>query len=435
MRRMWGLGLWLYCVTAAAGTLDISGVRVWPAPDNTRVVFDVSAPAHYNLFTLNNPQRIVIDIQGARLTAPARQARHQGGIVKDMRWARRPGGVLRVVLDLSGGAKPKSFMLQPNAAYGRRLVIDLEQPGAAAAPAQSAPGAAGPRSVVIVIDAGHGGEDPGAHGPHGIKEKDVALAIARQLDAMVKKEPGMVPVMTRTGDYYLSLRERTRKARQVKADLFVSIHADAFRDRRVSGSSVYALSEHGASDEAARWLAQNENDSDLIGGVSLDDKDGLLASVLLDLSQTATIEASLDMGASVLKSLDRIGKLHKHKVQQAGFVVLKSPDIPSILVETAFISNPRDEARLRTAAYQHRMAAGILVGLKDYLYRHPPAGSLLATYTPRSYIVVHGDTLYDIAKRYGVTMATLRSINHLSSGARLLAGQSLEIPVTRMASQ
>ncbi len=431
MRGNWALWMVLFSSIAVAGTVDISSVRVWPAPDNTRVVFDVSSAADYNLFTLKNPHRVVIDIKHGRIHRSIQRAHITGGVVKDLRSAHRAHDMLRLVLDLDQQAKPKSFMLQPNETYGYRLVVDLEQ-SVHKEPVKShvEDQVRGPRPVIIAIDPGHGGEDPGAHGPHGIKEKNVVLAIARQLDQLVKEQPGMVPVMTRTGDYYLSLRERTQKAREAKADLFVSIHADAFRDPRVSGSSVYALSQHGASDEAARWLAEKENDSDLIGGVSLDDKGDLLASVLLDLSQTATIEASLDVGSSVLKSLDRIGKLHKHKVQQAGFVVLKSPDIPSILVETAYISNPRDERRLCDPVYQRKIAEGILAGIKAYFKRRPPVGTVLATYTPRTHVITPGDTLSGIAQQYQVSIHTLRSVNHLVGNGVLQVGQTLEIPAT-----
>jgi N-acetylmuramoyl-L-alanine amidase len=429
MRGIWTVWMLFFTSVATAGTVNIGSVRVWPAPDNTRVVFEVSDAAQYNLFTLRNPQRVVIDIKHGRLAKSVHPRQITGGVLKDIRTARHAGDVLRVVLDLDQKANPKSFILQPNQEYGHRLVVDLEI-ASRGEPVRTLKDNHGPRPVIIAIDPGHGGEDPGAHGPHGVKEKDVVLAIARLLKGLVEEQPGMTAVLTRDGDYYLSLRERIKRARADKADLFVSIHADAFRDGRVSGSSVYALSQNGASDEAARWLAEKENDSDLIGGVSLDDKDDLLASVLLDLSQTATIEASLDVGSSVLKSLDRIGKLHKHKVQQAGFVVLKSPDIPSILVETAYISNPRDEAHLRSVKYQRRIATGILAGIKDYFNRRPPAGTLLAIYTPRTHVITQGDTLFGIAQRYQVSVHTLRSVNHLVGKPDLQVGQTLEIPVT-----
>lgn len=430
MRGMWIVGMLMCSTVAAAETLNISSIRVWPAPDSTRVVFDVNHSVDYNLFTLKNPDRVVMDIKRGHIRDAVHIARVGGGAIKDMRTGRHGRDTLRVVFDLNQTVKPKSFMLQPNEMYGYRLVVDLQNSGRAGS-VKTLPHdpAKGPRPVIIAIDPGHGGEDPGAHGPHGTKEKNVTLAIARQLEELVRHTPGMEPFMTRDGDYYVSLRDRTRKARAAKADLFVSIHADAFRDKRVSGSSVYALSRHGASDEAARWLAEKENDSDLIGGVSLDDKDDLLASVLLDLSQNATIEASLEAGSSVLEGLDRIGKLHKHKVQQAGFVVLKSPDIPSILVETAYISNPRDEARLRNPRDQRQIAKGILSGIKDYFYHHPPAGTLVASYVSHTHVISPGETLSGIAKQYQVSLHDLRSVNHIS-GDFLQVGQTLEIPVT-----
>lgn len=430
MRGIWVMGMLLFSSLAVAGTAQVSSIRVWPAPDSTRVVFDVTSAVQYSLFALKNPHRVVIDIKHGRLAGNISLARTNGGLVKDIRSGRRRGGTLRVVLDLNQAAKPKSFVLQPNRTYGRRLVVDLEDQGHSE-PVKTlvSNGAKGPRPVIVAIDPGHGGEDPGAHGPHGTKEKNVVLAIARELEKLVRDEPGMVPYLTRDGDYYVSLRERTRKARAHKADLFVSIHADSFRDHRVSGSSVYALSQHGATDEAARWLAAKENAADLVGGVSLEDKDNLLASVLLDLSQTATIEASLDVGADVLDQLDRLGRLHKHKVQQAGFVVLKSPDIPSILVETAYISNPRDEAHLRSHRYQHRIAKRILTGIEAYFRHHPPAGTVLANTSRHTHVITPGDTLIGIAKQYQVSLHRLRSVNHIS-GDTLQVGQTLDIPVT-----
>lgn len=430
MRGIWAIGMLFLSSLAMAGTAQVSSVRVWPAPDSTRVVFDVNTAVDYNLFTLKHPYRVVIDIKHGRLSGKVSLDHASGGVVKDIRSGRPRSGTLRVVLDLSGAAKPKSFVLQPNRTYGHRLVVDLEQQGRTEPVKTLASSAAkGPRPVIVAIDPGHGGEDPGAHGPHGTKEKNVVLAIGRRLDRLIDREPGMVPYMTRDGDYYVSLRERTRKARAHKADLFVSIHADSFRDHRVSGSSVYALSQHGATDEAARWLAAKENASDLIGGVSLEDKGNLLASVLLDLSQTATIEASLDLGEDVLEQMDRLGKLHKHRVQQAGFVVLKSPDIPSILVETAYISNPRDEAHLRSHRYQRRIARRILKGIEAYLHQHPPTGTILASTAPQTHVITRGDTLIGIAKQYQVSLHRLRSVNHIT-GDTLQVGQTLEIPVT-----
>jgi N-acetylmuramoyl-L-alanine amidase len=306
--------------------------------------------------------------------------------VKKMRLARQPAG-LRIVLDLARPAQAKSFLAAPNSRYGYRLVIDLgvnqnDTPGVATAgvvtpvKAEHAPPDA--RDLVIAIDAGHGGEDPGAIGKNGTREKDVVLAIARELALKINAEPGMKAVLTRNGDYFVPLRDRMRRARAQKADLFVSIHADSIRDRRIDGSSVYILSQRGATDEASRWLAERENASDLIGGVSLDDKDDVLASVLLDLSQSASLSASQTAAERVLRQLNRVGEVRKPQVQQARFMVLKSPDIASMLVETAYISNPQEELRLRAHSHQAKLAAAIHQGVHDYFYANPPAGTRVA---------------------------------------------------------
>ena len=283
------------------------------------------------------------------------------------------------------------------------------------------------RDLVIAIDAGHGGEDSGARGKRGTHEKDVVLAIARRLARLVEKEPGMRPVLIRDGDYYIGLRQRIEKARKHRADLFISIHADAFRDRRVQGSSVFVISRSGASSEMARWLAARENASDLVGGVSLDDKDDLLAEVLLDLAQTATQEASNEVANRVLAEMKRVGKVHKKRVQRAGFVVLKSPDIPSMLIETAYISNPAEEKKLKSAKHQQKVANAIMAGVRSYFSANPPAGTLMAQNRPRRHVIRRGDTLSHIAKRYGVSMKSLRTTNKLKND-RLLVGKVLAIP-------
>lgn len=408
------------------GGTVIDGTRTWRAPDNTRLVFDIDSPAAYSIFTLSNPERLVIDFKDTRLRRPLSPPSQEDTLIQDIRSAPRHQHDLRVVLDLAGKPRYKSFLLAPYQDYGHRLVIDLYNTHTTQKQEikKSLPTPAELRDIVIAIDAGHGGEDPGAHGRHGTKEKDVVLAIARKLESLVRNEPGMTPVMIRSGDYYLSLRQRTQKARQQHADFFVSIHADAFKDSRVSGMSVYVLSEHGATSEAARWLAEKENSSDLIGGVSLDDKDDVLASVLLDLSQTATIEASFEAGQEVLKNMMPLGKLHKQRVQQAGFVVLKSPDIPSILIETAYISNPHEERELRDASHQQVVAQAIMNGIRSYFTRNAPPGTL---YASRQYIISQGDTLSDIAQRYNVSIVSLRHFNRLS-GDDIQVGQVLRIP-------
>lgn len=285
-----------------------------------------------------------------------------------------------------------------------------------------------PRDLIIAIDAGHGGKDPGARGRHGTREKDVVLAIARKLARLIEREPGMKPVLIRDGDYFLRLRERIRRAHDHRADLFISIHADAFNDTRVHGSSVYVLSRRGASSEMARLLARHENTADLVGGVSLDDKDDLLKTVLLDLSQSASIEASTEVADKVLRELRRVGKVHKRSVQKAGFVVLKSPDIPSILVETAFISNPREERKLRDPRHQERMARAILAGVRGYFEQNPPPGTLIAARVrEQRHVIRPGDTLSGIARRYDVSLRELKVANGLDSD-RLRVGDVLRIP-------
>lgn len=426
-----GVGL-LACLIAAttwAGQATVRNARLWAAPDQTRVVFDVSAPVQHSLFTLRNPDRLVIDIADAAVTQPLSGLDFSDGAVEGIRSAARNGNDLRVVLDLRHGVRPKSFLLRPNAEYGDRLVIDLEQVQASTRrPVKRLQqDASGSREIVIAIDAGHGGEDPGATGRHGTKEKDVVLAIARRLAKLVDRTPGMRAVLVRDGDYYIGLRQRVAKAREERADMFVSIHADAFRDSRARGASVFALSQRGASSEAARWLADRENAADLVGGVSLDDKDDVLASVLLDLSLTGTIEASLELGGYVLDQLKGIGRVHKHRVHQAGFVVLKSPDIPSILVETAFISNPAEEGKLRDARHQQRLAESIMGGIEAYFQRYPPPGTRLARAASRRHVIARGDTLSGIAQRYDVSLNRLRSANGLTRDI-LHVGDVLTIP-------
>jgi len=414
-----------------AGTLQVQSVRLWAAPDSTRVVFDVTGPVEHRLLTLKNPNRLVIDLPNAGIGSKVKEALTRGGIVKNLRSGPRNKKDLRLVLDLKGPVKPKSFVLKPNEQYGHRLVIDLFETESAGKSApkkiQTASKPAKLRDLVIAIDAGHGGEDSGARGKRGTREKDVALAIARRLAKLVEKEPGMRAVLIRDGDYYIGLRKRIEKAREHRADLFISIHADAFRDRSVQGSSVFVISRRGASSEMARWLAARENAADLVGGVSLDDKDDLLAEVLLDLAQTATLEASDEVANKVLGEMKRLGKVHKKRVQHAGFVVLKSPDIPSLLIETAYISNPAEEKRLKSSRHQQKVADAIMKGVRSYFTVNPPPGTLVAQTSSRRHVIRRGDTLSHIAQRYGVSMSSLRATNKLTND-RLLVGKVLAIP-------
>jgi N-acetylmuramoyl-L-alanine amidase len=416
---------------AQAEAVRVENVRIWAAPDSTRIVFDVSEAVKYQLSMLDNPFRVVIDIDNAKASADLVQPGTSDKFLQRVRGARRNNSDLRVVLDLKKFSHTNSFQLQPNKHYGHRLVVDLFNKQTEEQHTQTVNlEKEGPenklRDVVIAIDAGHGGEDPGAKGPRGTYEKDVVLALAKQLVDMINAEHGMKAVLTRKGDYFLRLRKRINEARKYKADLFVSLHADAFRDPSVHGSSVYVLSKRGASSEHALWLAEQENASDLIGGVSLDDKEDVLVSVLLDLSQTASLEASIDVADRVLGGLKRVGKVHKRNVEAAAFAVLKSPDIPSILVETAYISNPQEEKKLRSEAHRRKMAGAIKNGLKSYFRDYAPEGTLMAS---RKHIIARGDTLSMIAQQYRVSLNSLRNANSLKSD-EIRIGQVLNIPTS-----
>jgi len=357
-----------------------------------------------------------------------------GGSIASIRSAIRDSGHLRVVLDLEHTVRSRSFMAGPKGPIGERLVIDLQRAAGLKPVKRASEGYRPGRDIVIAIDAGHGGHDPGAVGKARTREKDVALEISRKLASRIDAEPGMKAVLVRTGDYYIDLRERMAIARRHRADLFISVHADAVDDRRARGSSVYALSMKGASDEAARKLAERENASVTIGGVSLDDKDDVLASVLLDLSQNAALSASVDVGDKVIAELATIGKVHRRTVQYAGFLVLKSPDMPSILVETAFISNPDEERKLRTASHQGRLADAILTGVRTYFYSNPPPDTRIAMDLKRQpvrqvrHVISRGDTLSEIAERYNVSLSAIRAENRLRDD-NIRIGQTLLIPV------
>lgn len=444
MYRLIALLLLLPSLAVHAQQVEVRGARIWTAPDHTRLVVDTAASVSHKIFSLDNPSRLVIDIPDAQLKDKLPTVEPDEPLLVGMRSGVREGDDLRLVLDLKQRVRAKSFALQPNDKYGHRLVVDLmpAQKGAArigGGGKEAARGGkphlsvhTGPkkgRDVIIAIDAGHGGEDPGALGAKGTREKKVTLQIARKLAGLVKKERGMRPVLIRDGDYYLRLRKRISLARKHKADLFVSIHADAFRDRRVRGSSVYTLSHRGASSEAAKWLADKENSADLIGGIDLSENDNLLATVLLDMTQNATLEHSNVAARKVLANLQKVGAVHRGSVQKAGFVVLKSPDIPSMLVETAFISNPEEEKRLRSGAHQAKLARAILSGIKSYFASYPPPGSKLAggRGNGRRHVIDSGDTLGEIARQYDVSVTSLRTANSID-GDRIRVGQVLEIP-------
>ena len=425
-RRFPVLSIFLVCVAllgahAVDAATAVKSARVWPAQDYTRITFEAATPIAHELLLLKNPERLALDLQEVELTPALLELAGKIGAsdpyVKAVRIGRFKPGVVRLVFDLKTEAKPEVFMLKPIAEYGNRLVLDiypvqavdpllalleksqvsgqpaapvpLPQPAAIPEPKPADTGivkttidpapkpARTPKSdsqrlVIVAIDAGHGGEDPGARGRGGAHEKDVTLAIARKLKETIDREPNMRGVLTRDGDFFIPLHHRVEKARKVYADLFVSVHADAFIKPNARGSSVFALSERGATSSAAKWLAKKENDADLIGGVNLDVQDPYLKMTLADLSFTAQINDSLKLARAVLSELGEINTLHKGDVEQAGFAVLKAPDIPSILVETAFISNPEEERKLRSSAYQEQMAEAIVAGIRRYFAQNPP---------------------------------------------------------------
>jgi N-acetylmuramoyl-L-alanine amidase len=414
--RLWLFFAALASLDAFADTIAVTASRVWPAADYTRVTLESGAAIQYKVFTLDNPHRLVLDLEDVELTDTLTSLAHKVGeddpYVKAVRTGRFKPGTVRLVFDLKSTVQPQVFALEPVGGYGHRLVMDVyplvppdpllafldqhqAQREAAAGATRLAPSTelarppatvqAAPREsiasrnrirparlVTIAIDAGHGGEDPGAIGPSGLQEKHVTLAIARKLKDRIDREPGFRAVLTRDRDFFIPLHMRVEKARRVRADLFVSVHADAFIKPHARGSSVFALSERGATSAAARWLAKRENDADLIGGVNLDVKDRYLKQTLLDLTQTATINDSLRLARAVLSELGEINTLHKPHVEQASFAVLKAPDMPSILVETAFITNPYEEAKLKSDAHQAKVAEAVFQGIKRYFAKNPP---------------------------------------------------------------
>lgn len=473
------LGAVSFASSAHAATVD--GVRVWRAPDHTRIVLDLDGPVQHSLTLAANPSRIIVDVPNTALRANLTSLPLADTPVSAVRSSIQNKADLRLVLDLKSRVAPNSFLLKANGGMHDRLVIDLyddaapaatstpvpetHKPAASTATAStttrpkplaakpvatsSAPAVdtvrpvvhadlAGKRFIVIAVDAGHGGEDPGAIGPNRLREKDVTLMIAKELVAAINAQPGFTGKLTRSGDYFIPLKKRRDLARNMKADLFVSIHADAFTKASARGASVFALSRNGATSETARFLAERENESDLIGGVgdiSLDDKDQVLAGVLVDLSMTATLNSSLQVGHHVLNSMGGIAHLHKRHVEQAGFLVLKSPDVPSILVETGFISNPEEARKLATPAYRKQMAQSVFKGIKQHFYQHPPSGTYVAAQMEsgalkdfeRQHTVAAGDSLSAIASRYGVSSQRLMQHNNLRT-TTVKVGQTLKIP-------
>lgn len=486
-------GVVLLFGAAVAQSATVNGVRVWRAPDHTRLVLDLNSPVQHSLTLANNPRRIILDVPNTTLN-PNLLAKLQlaDTPVIVVRSSVQNKTDLRLVMDLKSAVSPNSFFLKASAGMHDRLVIDLyddvepaaattsnststrvppsatvepakpvvtasqgqtkaavaaptepvsiAQPETSQQPVKSTTDLGGKRAIIIAVDAGHGGEDPGAMGPNRVREKEVTLAIAKELVAAINATPGFTGKLTRTGDYFIPLKKRRDLARTMKADLFISIHADAFTKASARGASVFALSRNGATSETARFLAQRENESDLIGGVgsiSLDDKDQVLAGVLVDLSMTATLNSSLQVGSHVLTSMGSVARLHKRHVEQAGFMVLKAPDVPSILVETGFISNPEESRKLATPAYRKQMAHSVFKGVRQYFMQHPPAGTYLAAQIEagtlqgfdRQHTVAAGDSLSSIAARYGVSSAQIMSHNGMRNST-VKIGQTLSIPAS-----
>ncbi|MGL6030320.1 MAG: N-acetylmuramoyl-L-alanine amidase [Legionella sp.] len=462
------------CVSVVLAA-QLSAIKAEAQAKNTAVYFTIDGPFTHKLFTLTNPGRVVIDFTDTQLRMALNQQQLQNALIKQVRSGSANAKTLRLVFDVSQAVQVSS---SPWSINGQIKGIRLDFSHAALQPAttnytKTAASQANPaqilanksparfklpatiklieqpqirhstpvkvsntpphklRDVIVVLDAGHGGKDPGAHGPRNSKEKDVVLAITLKLKQFIDRQPGMRAVLTRSGDYYVGLRERLDIARKYNGDIFVSIHADAFNNPHSNGASVFALSQSGATSEAARWIAAKENYSEL-GGVNLgdlDDTNGVVRSVLIDLSQTATINSSLQMGSRVLSQLNSFTTLHNNKVEQARFMVLKSPDIPSILVETGFISNPVEERNLTSAAYQSRLSQAIFQGIKGYFWNNPPHGSRIEAMASSNFHVVKaGEQLPAIAARYRVSLAALQSANHLSAKATVKTGQKLVIP-------
>jgi N-acetylmuramoyl-L-alanine amidase len=465
----------------AAQAAELKGARVWAGPEYTRVVLDASGPLRYTISQKDG--QVVVDLPGSRTTSSFSSPSAQG-LYRGMSHARIGDG-MQLTAKVAPASRLKSFVLKPASGTDYRLVLDLYPASASvatAAPAKAAPAPVvqapaavpsysnpthsrrvaaeqaaamlnGQRQVVVAIDAGHGGKDQGAHGPGGTLEKNVTLAVARDLAAQINRQPGMKAVLTRDSDFYIPLKQRYQIAREHNADLFVSIHADAFTSDDARGSSVWVLSPRGKTSEAARWLADRENRADLIGGTTLDDKDDSLAKVLLDLQQGWAMQASDVVAGNVLKALAQLGPTHRGYVERANFVVLRSPDVPSILVETAFISNPAEERRLRDPAHQKKLAEAVMGGVRNYFESTPPpgtwfaaeaarrngvqlasnsdsgAGKAVATGTPARDVhkVGRGESLSSIARQYGVSVGALKNANQINSNT-VRAGTTLTIP-------
>ncbi len=413
----------------------IDGFRVWHSSRKTRLVLDLSQLPVYEIFQLDQPNRLVVDVQAADLRVDPDQTDFKDSLLRGIRSGRRQDKVLRLVLDLKQSVSFKHFTLEPNQQYGHRLVLDLKPNGVQQEPVVIKRPAVVPkvRNLMVVLDPGHGGEDPGAIGRGGLREKIVVLQIARALERRLKRERGISAVLTRTGDYYVGLRQRRAMSRdQYQADLFVSIHADAWKEPKAQGASVFVLSRRGASSALARYLAKSANESDRIGGVEIGQQGDVLRTVLADLALEGSLEHSFRVGGFMLEELNKVAYLHKKTVGSAAFMVLKTVDVPSILVETGFISNPREERLLSSASYQRRLADALGDAIVRYFRAYPPPNTWFAQWYEASYRqhrIAHGETLSDIAQKYRIKLQVLKDFNALRSD-RIQVGQTLRIPNT-----
>ena len=434
---MWTAAAALLLACASASAAEIRAVRSWASPEFTRVVFDLSGPVDYKLFDLADPDRVVLDLRNSSFVEGFATPDIKG-LLKSVRVGKQGKSDSRVVFNVGDTVRPKSFLLAPDGKSGNRLVLDFYPKSTSVASikklADALPANAAGRKVLIAVDAGHGGKDPGAIGASGSYEKMLTLKVARELKEQIDREPGMAAMLIRDRDVFVPLKQRYEIARKAHADLFVSIHADACPGTcEAQGSSVWVMSPRGATSESARLLADRENSSDLIGGVSLDDKDADLAAVLLDLQQGATMGASNTVADQVLAALRQIGPTHRSYVERANFIVLRSPDVPSILVETAFISNPIEENKLKDSGHREKLAKAIIDGARNYFQIAPPDGSQFAMNTsaarPSRHVVSVGESLSIIATQHGTSVDALRSINKLSSND-VRVGAVLRLPAS-----
>ena len=433
LRLRFTICLLLLLSSAAFAGSTVENVRIWSENNKTRVVLDLSRSVQHSIFTLRGPDRLVIDLKDSRLAKSLQSMPQGAGAVRSIRSAVRADGQLRVVLDLNTAVRSRTFTAGPNATYGDRLVIDLQNTGGPATVKRASEAYRPGRDLVIAIDAGHGGRDPGSSGRRA-KEKDIVLSISKDLARRINAEPGMRAVLIRDRDTFIDLKNRVEIAQRHDADLFISVHADAFPDSRANGASVFALNLDRADRVARETLSRRHKETVKVGDVVLNDKDPVLASVLYDLSQNAALSASNDVGNRVSSQLSRVAKMHSKKVKEKSLAVLTSAEMPSILVETGFISNPGEEKKLRDKAYQGRLANAILAGVRDYFYTNPPPDTQIAMDLKRQparqvrYVVARGDTVSQIAERYNVSSADIRRANKLSSD-RIRVGQTLSIPI------